>query len=306
MEKLFLLDEVKCLTTKGLKFTHELTNNDILLVATEDGELVECDDFTICRDEFSSGYYNTDSEYTGLVTYLPLSSLSNSTRIYEIMEKSNEVYSSIFRINNKNYKNIPIDAALVLSIVISTYFNKKEENVLVPKSTAISKTLYSIFARFNKEYSVFFPYDRVNKCYKFKTTIFSDPMRLSAMLLENREYFANMIPLFTKLNVALGYNYKAIWLGTYDAGCILQVLLSLCDYKTKLIFDKTQGMWKLTFVPAIDANYKSKFRACKQFYLDKPRTFTNITLNNLGASLILTQDNNANTSVSIIKTNNNL
>lgn len=295
-ENIYLPDGTCILTSSGLKPIEELTNEDSLLVIDTNNDVVESSHFIIDTIKEKTSSLFIDNDYSQL-EYIGNLVLTSCADILEPIQTDNMTVSSFYI--DKKWYDLPKDATMYLSLLISTCFNRTDYNTVIETNEATRKYLFRVLKQFNETYGIYFPYNKINRLYEFNTNLFKEPDEYHNILLNNLGLFKNII--FTMRSLKCNnYSYGTFFFRTYKLGALFQSFITLCDYESKLTFDRDKSIFKLTFVRS-DKSTSAHKETIKTIGNNKDKFFRSITLTDCVGKIIVSQNNNKNTTVNIIK-----
>lgn len=272
------------------------------IIVIKDGELIKTRDYELKYKSFSSTYYVYKNNYCKLncSSSISTSSLVNSI---DFLEEDDFVKYSSFYLNDTWYKNITKDCVIALSLVISSLFDKDDSSDVLTRNSKVSKNyIYKVFKYFNKNYKIFFPYNKITKEYEFKSNLYKDYDSLVQILLSNTHIFKNVLNILKDID-GTRYSYKSFYSNTYGLAALLMSLMSLCGYTAKVTFDKQ--MFKVTYVLNNKLNCSNRDIVNKQNYVDKEELYC-IQLNSFSGDIILSYSDDSSHSICIIEAYTNI
>lgn len=300
-EGLFFSSNTKFLTNHGMKFSYEITEEDKLLTLSLFGDLTEVEDFELEFKTFSRGYDNRINNYSEIITNKKINVINS----FEANGGVNHCLlsnTSKFYINNTEYSEVNLEDSLLLSLIITTFFNKSSNEVLTYNKKIQMKYIYNIFRLYHKHLGLYFPYIKEFQNYEFKSSLYMNDDRLESLLVKYFSLFKEIVKNIDKYHVFRGSDYKALFFKSFTLANLVQVMLSLCDYSTKLVYDSKYELFRLTYVSNFEASFTCRNEHTRKVFKEE-NNMVKVSLPNHEDYLVTSQTIDGVTTISLVQPN---
>lgn len=298
---LYFSSNTKFLTNNGLKFSYEITEDDNLLVLSIFGNLIETDEFELEYKKFNRGFDNRNNNYSELISNKKVN-VVNSFRAKAGVNNYSLDNTSRFYIDDTEYSQVCLKDSLPLSLAISTFFDMSCDETLIYNKKIQVKYIYNIFKLYHKRLGLFFPYNKNTKNYEFKSSLYMDDDRLEQLFIKYFSLFKDIVKSLDKYRVFRGSDYKTLFFKSFELANLVQVMLSLCDYSTKLVYDNKYELFKITYVNNSEATIAYRNKHVRKTF-SRGDDMVKVNLSNPENYLVVSQTINGVTTISLVQPN---
>lgn len=238
----YLPDCTRYLTNQGLKYAHEFEEDTQLLIIDRLNNVSYTSDFEIMSSNFNTLNINTDHNFRGLVSTMPI-----DYDDYISCSLNDRVPKVICRINDKDL-DMPIgkDLAIAMTLYVSSFFKKVDDNIL--SNPLHNRSTYNVFSAINNLTGIYFPWDKISGSYTMNnSSFFKSIERIEMLLLENKNIFESIVKTTKDIKYAHYKGFYSIDFKTYRLASVYASLLSLIGYKSRVKFNKELSVFRVSY-----------------------------------------------------------
>ena len=129
-----------------------------------------------------------------------------------------------------------------------------------------------------------------------------DDDRLEQLFIKYFSLFKDIVKSLDKYRVFRGSDYKTLFFKCFELANLVQVMLSLCDYSTKLVYDNKYELFKITYVNNLEATIAYRNKHVRKTF-SRGDDMVKVNLSNPENYLIVSQTINGVTTVSLVQPN---
>ena len=243
MTAYYLPKDTRYVTNQGLKYAYEFNENTQLLVLDRLNKLSYTFDFNLVSGNFNTLNTNTDHNFKGLISTIPVE-YDDFTTCPFLNDTPSQVRC---RIDGEDLKMlIGKDLAVVMTLFVSSYFKEVDGSVL--SNPVYNRFIYSVFSTINNFTSIYFPWNKSSHSYVMNNSSFFKAVDdLETRLLENINIFESIVKTAKDVKYAHYKGYYYIDFRTYRIAVLYSALLSLIGYKSRVKFIKDNTVFRVSY-----------------------------------------------------------
>ena len=262
----YLPENTKYLTSQGMLCVSDF-NEDTYLAEITDGKIVYTKNFNISKSFLSKSLtLQTDGKYQSIISDRVIDFISY-TDLYSDKEDSTVKIS----LDEDIIENLNKSDIIALCLYISNNFQIEDDIII-----GTGKEAFDVLSSVNYYIDVYFNYDTLSKQYSFKSpSLYKGQDELVRILLDNFDIFKKVVTKLKDFKCSIeSNNYDIMYFKTYRLANTFSTLLSLSNYKSRVVFDNNKSMFKVIYTNNIDLlNYEYnitssivKFKKPKQLF----------------------------------------